>query len=91
MTTAYRIEREARAAANHDAALAEFLSTRNRIDAMIAALQAASSEHFGKHPDEINWTDVAEAKRLCIALETQVEQFDGLRSVQDALYRHLGE
>jgi hypothetical protein len=45
------------------------MATRHRIDAMIAALQAASGEHFGKHPDEISWTDVSEAKRLLIALE----------------------
>lgn len=47
-----------RAAATNDKAMAAFLAAKTEIDTMLSRLQALSDDHFGTHPDEINWGDV---------------------------------
>ena len=39
-------------------AMTDFLAAKIEIDAMLERLKALSDEHFGTHPDEINWGDV---------------------------------
>jgi hypothetical protein len=43
---------------SNEDALAAFVSKKAEIDAMLARLQAFSSEHFGYAPDEVSWADV---------------------------------
>ena len=38
-------------------ALDAFIEHKARIDEMLERLQAASADHFGTHPEEINWGD----------------------------------
>ncbi|KGJ07168.1 hypothetical protein IC63_09460 [Paracoccus sphaerophysae] len=40
------------------AALAAFVAQKAEIDEMLARLQALSDDHFGAHPDEIDWGHV---------------------------------
>ncbi|MBB1493193.1 hypothetical protein H5395_17165 [Paracoccus sp. MC1854] len=40
------------------AALAAFVAQKAEIDSMLARLQALSDDHFGAHPDDINWAHV---------------------------------
>jgi hypothetical protein len=42
----------------NDAALNAFVARKAEIDAMLARLAAASADHFGYAPDEINWGHV---------------------------------
>ncbi|MBF0092944.1 MAG: hypothetical protein HQL33_04945 [Alphaproteobacteria bacterium] len=41
-----------------NSALAAFIARKAEIDAMLARLAAASADHFGYAPDEINWGHV---------------------------------
>ncbi len=36
---------------------------------MLARLQALSEDHFNAHPDEVNWSDVADLERYAELLE----------------------
>lgn len=47
-----------RRATDNSKALDAFLSAKVEIDAMLERLRALSDDHFGTHPDEINWGHV---------------------------------
>ena len=42
---------------NNGPALSAFLDQKNEIDRLLERLQAASADHFGRHPDEVTWAD----------------------------------
>jgi hypothetical protein len=68
MTTAYRIEREERAAAQRAAATAAFIEQKAEFDRLIAELADASDHHFGVDPDTLNWADRDGLARLVAKL-----------------------
>jgi hypothetical protein len=45
-------------ARSKEQALAEFVSKKTEIDAMLTRLQALSDDHFGYAPDEVTWAHV---------------------------------
>jgi hypothetical protein len=47
-----------RRASDNSKALDAFLAAKVEIDAMLARLAGLSADHFGAHPDEINWGHV---------------------------------
>ena len=47
-----------RRATDNSKALDAFMTAKSQIDAMLARLAALSEDHFGTHPDEINWGHV---------------------------------
>ncbi len=47
-----------RRATDNSKVLDAFLSAKIEIDAMLERLTALSADHFGTHPDEINWAHV---------------------------------
>jgi hypothetical protein len=47
-----------RIARSKEQALAEFVSKKTEIDAMLTRLQALSDDHFGYAPDEVTWAHV---------------------------------
>ena len=47
-----------RRATDNTKALDAFLAAKAEIDAMLARLAALSADHFGTHPDEIDWGHV---------------------------------
>ena len=63
LTTPRHQLRAEKARRNHEAALAAFIGKKAEIDTMLARLQALSEDHFNAHPDEVNWSDVADLER----------------------------
>jgi len=49
---------------NPDTPLDAFITRKTAIDAVLARLVALSDDHFGRAPNEVNWTDVAELADL---------------------------
>lgn len=41
-----------------------FVGIVGEIDAMIATLAERSGEHFGRHPDTLDWGDVGDVTRI---------------------------
>jgi len=64
----------------NEQALAAFVSSKAKIDAMLARLQAHSDDHFGYSPDEITWSHVG-------TLENYAEL---LKRITDSVF-HEGE
>ena len=48
----------ARRATNNSKAFDAFVSAKFEIDAMLERLKVLSADHFGAHPDEIDWGHV---------------------------------
>lgn len=42
----------------NDKTLDAFMAAKTEIDVMLERLKALSDDHFGTHPDEINWGNV---------------------------------
>lgn len=61
--------RAEKARKNQEAALAAFLSKKAEIDEMLARLQALSDDHFGFHPDAINWASVGSVSSVASDLK----------------------
>ncbi len=49
---------KARQTADNSEALDAFVAAKFEIDAMLERLNMLSADHFGTHPDKINWGDV---------------------------------
>ena len=47
-----------RRATDNAKALGAFMTTKFQIDEMLERQTALSDDHYGSHPDEINWGDV---------------------------------
>jgi hypothetical protein len=47
-----------RRATDNAKALDAFMAAKAEIEVMLERLKALSDDHFGTHPDEINWGDV---------------------------------
>jgi hypothetical protein len=47
-----------RTAAPNDKAIESFLTSKSRIDQMLARIQTLSNDHFDTDPDAIHWGDV---------------------------------
>jgi hypothetical protein len=47
--------REARAAANQQRSLEAFMAAKTEFDALVAELQAMSTDHFGADPEAVLW------------------------------------
>ena len=47
-----------RRAADNSKALDAFIAAKAEIDVMLERLKTFSDDHFGTHPDQINWGDV---------------------------------
>jgi hypothetical protein len=52
-----------------ETALDAFIGTKADIDDLIARLQAASDDHFGRNPDSVNWGDVGSLGHAAKQLE----------------------
>lgn len=50
-------------------ALTAFLARKSEIDSLLARLQALSDDHFGYHPDTINWGHVGTLEHYAEALK----------------------
>jgi hypothetical protein len=61
---------------NNDKALANFLSHKAEIDAMLERLQGLSDAHFDANPEEINWGDVG----------TLADMANKLREITDSAF-----
>ncbi len=58
ITTPRHQLRAEKAARNREATLNAFMAKKAEIDERLARLASLSDEHFGNHPDEINWGHV---------------------------------
>jgi len=58
-------------------ALDAFMAAKAEIDAMLERLKALSDDHFGTHPDGINWGDVGTLNHYASLL----------RQITDAAFR----
>lgn len=54
----------ANAAANHENALAVFISRKASIDAMIERLQNLSADHFNVSPESVTWANAGSLSRV---------------------------
>lgn len=54
---------------NREAALAAFHGKKAEIDEMLTRLQALSDNHFGFHPDAINWASVGSVSSVASDLK----------------------
>lgn len=52
-----------------ETALMVFLARKSEIDSLLARLQALSDDHFGYHPDAINWGHVGTLQHHAEALK----------------------
>lgn len=57
---------------NNDAALDAFLARKAEIDTAIAALRAASDDHFNVSPDVVHWGHVGDLSYIANALNNLV-------------------
>jgi len=55
MRTTFQDRKEQSILRNKEQALNAFIARKDRIDAMLARLQALSDDHFNTNPDEITW------------------------------------
>lgn len=69
ITTPRHQLRAEKARRNHEAALAAFVARKAEIDSMLARLQTLSDDHFGRAPDEVNWSNVADLERYADLLK----------------------
>lgn len=63
--------RNRRNTADNSKALDAFVAAKFEIDAMLERLNMLSADHFGSHPDEINWGDVGTLTH-CASLLRQI-------------------
>ena len=54
---------QTRKTSNQEKALAAFVARKAEIDAMLARLQSLSENHFGAHPDKVDWSHVGDLGR----------------------------
>lgn len=61
--------------AQQPTALDSFMSAKSRIDSYLSTIQAASEEHFGVNPDDLDWTHAGSLQHLAFNLGELVEEF----------------